>query len=444
MKVAKFGGSSVADPGQIGKVVDIIRSDSSRRCIIVSAPGKRFPEDTRVTEMLKQLCRFNTKQERHLFGKSVARRYQEIADSFGLKINFEEEVSMALGTFERMDQGLEEYSRDFLLSRGEYWMAEILSQILGYTFVDAHSFIAFNENGIFDLDETKKSSETICLKRATNKGIVVPGYYGSMPNGTIKIFSDGGSDFSGAVAAACIGADLYENWTDVSGVYMAHPSIVKNPRVIGKLTYSELRELAYTGANVLHDESIFPVRKMGIPINVRNTNRPQDEGTMIVPKNKLKKRTAGDIIGISGEKGFAVIRIEKSMMDKEVGFLRRVCEVMEENEINIEHIPSGIDTLSVIVESAKLKTIRRKVLKNLHDRCNPDLITIEKDMALICVVGNAMRESPGTAAKIIEAIANAGVNIRMIDQCSSEINIIVGVNEKNYEATIRAIYAKFA
>ena len=437
MKVAKFGGSSLANAEQIKKVVEIIKSDSSRRCIVVSAPGEDKHGSEKITKMLYSLAKSFHREERLPISYKIAEVYQRISDAYKLGINFHNETQNELMHSES--------SEDYIVSRGEYWMAKILAEIIGYTFVDARDFITFDENGMFDMQGTKRLAKVIDLKtKAEVKGVVIPGFYGALPNGRIKTFSRGGSDISGSIVAACINSDLYENWTDVSGVNKADPRIIDNPSVIQELTYQELRELAYRGANVLHDESVIPIRKLGIPINVRNTNAPEDKGTMVVNKISKRRRLPGSIIGIAGKTGFSVIRIEKVLMGNEIGFLRRVCGIMEKFGINIEHIPSGIDVLSIIIGNSEKFNLRRQaILNEIKEKCNPDNISIEKNMAVICVVGNAMKETPGVAAKIINAIANAGINIRMIDQCSSEIGITIGVNEKDYRAAVYAIYCEF-
>jgi aspartate kinase len=442
MKVAKFGGTSLANAKQIKKVICIIKSDPKRRCVVVSAPGKRNSGDKKITDLLYSWVRSPDQEVKQAVETTIVSRYQEIIDNFGLAINFGEWFEHAADTYKKMGK---RYKKDYLASRGEYWMARIMAQILGYTFIDASSFVIFKRKGILDIPRTEKMARKIKLKiLAAEKGIVVPGFYGTTPTGHIKTFSRGGSDITGAIVALCAGAELYENWTDVSGVFMTDPRIVKKPRKINKLTYRELRELAYMGADVLHDESIFPVRKVGIPINVRNTNQPKNKGTMIVPDIGQGERVPGSIIGIAGRKGFSVITIEKALMDNEVGFLLGVCGVIAGHGINIEHIPGGIDTLSVIVESPGFDAVSKKVLTELRRKCNPDAVNVERNVALICIVGSAMAKTPGVAARIFTSVASAGVNIRMIDQGSSEISIIVGVNEKDYETTIHAIYHKFA
>jgi len=441
MKVAKFGGTSLADANQIKKVVEIVKSDPERRCVVVSAPGKRNPNDDKITDMLYLWAR-SPNSEKLIFEKTIISRYQGIIDILGVNMDFRSHFEDAKKSFGEIAGKNKE---DYIASRGEYWMAMIMANILDYDFVDAKKFIVFDNCGLFNLPRTEKLAAKMSLRQtAKKKGIVVPGFYGRMSDGTIKTFSRGGSDITGAIIAACVGASLYENFTDVSGIFMADPRIIKNPRRIEKLTYRELRELAYMGANVLHDESIFPVRRLKIPINIRNTNRPGDKGTMVVAKINEQERIPGSIIGIAGKKGFSVVKIEKNSMDYEIGFLRRVCQIMEDHHINIEHIPSGIDTLSVVAENSKFNAVSDAIIKELKKKCNPDAISVEAEMALVCIVGSAMANTPGVSAKIFGAVAGAGVNVKMINQGSSEISIIIGVNEKDYETTIYAIYDEFA
>ena len=442
MKVAKFGGTSLASADQIRKAVEIIKADRSRQCVVVSAPGKRSPDDVKITDLLYSLAKPSEREQKWMVESAIINRYQTIIDELGLKINFKEWFKIFLAASKNIGCSARE---DFTVSHGEYWMAKIVVELLDYKFIDAKSFISFTKSGKLSMTKTEKRAKLIGLqKMATETGVVIPGFYGSMPGGIIKTFSRGGSDITGAIVALCVNAKLYENWTDVSGVFMADPRIIASPKTIKELTYAELRELAYMGANVLHEEAVFPVRKAGIPINVRNTNFPRDKGTMIVGKNGKQKRTPGTIIGIAGRRNFCIVRLEKAMMDSEVGFLRRACHIMEKHKINIEHIPSGIDTLSVVVESTKFNTASESILKELRKKCKPDAIDIEKNVALICIVGCAMARTPGVAARISKAIAKAGVNIRIISQGSSEISIIVGVNDLDYTTTIRAIYKEFA
>ena len=329
--------------------------------------------------------------------------------------------------------------RDYAASRGEYLNGLILAKYLKYDFIDAENVIFFKDNGTFD---EEKTNEVMSRELLQHKSAVIPGFYGVMPNGTIKTFSRGGSDITGSIVARAAQADLYENWTDVSGFMMADPRIIDNPAAISTITYRELRELSYMGATVLHEDAIFPVRYAGIPINIKNTNRPSDVGTMIVAES-AEYDTERVITGIAGKKGFSVITIEKDMMNSEIGFGRKVLEVLEDNEISFEHLPSGIDNMSIVVASACLDGRREKVLTQMNRTVRPDSIAIEDGLALIAIVGRAMVKAKGTAARVFDAISNAGVNIRMIDQGSSEISIIVGIEEHDFDKALGAIYSEF-
>ncbi len=432
-KVVKFGGSSLASAEQFRKVGDIIHAEDARRYVVPSAPGKRFASDTKVTDMLYACYDLAAKGKN--FDEEFERikqRYNEIISELGLDLSLEDEFSTVKSCF------IGRAGRDYAASRGEYLNGIVLAAYLGYEFVDAADIIFFTDSGEFDPERTAKAaSERLSkLERA-----VIPGFYGSMPNDTIKTFSRGGSDVTGSIVAAAVNADIYENWTDVSGFLIADPRIVDDPLPITTITYKELRELSYMGAGVLHEDAIFPVRKAGIPINIRNTNAPMDSGTMIVESTSQKPQFT--ITGIAGKKGFTVINIEKDMMNAELGFGRRVLEVFEKNGISFEHMPSGIDTMSVIVHQEEFEPKEQEILSGLHRNVHPDSIDIETDLALIAVVGRAMKSNRGTAGRIFAALAHAHVNVKMIDQGSSELNIIIGVEEKDFEAAVKSIYEIF-
>lgn len=434
VKVVKFGGSSLADAEHFKQVASIIKADPARKYVIPSAPGKRFKDDIKVTDML---YRCYEKIRNH---ESIDELYQQIADRYNgiiaeLGMNFD--IS---GELDYVKNAMMHRSgRDFAASRGEYLNGLILSKYLGYSFVDAENVIFFRENGTFDEEKTNR---VLSEELMQHKHAVIPGFYGVMPNGTIKTFSRGGSDITGSIVARAAQADLYENWTDVSGFMMADPRVIDHPCAIETITYRELRELSYMGATVLHEDAIFPVRYAGIPINIRNTNAPDDAGTMIVAET-AEYDTAKVITGVAGKKGFSVITIEKDMMNSEVGFGRKVLEVLEENEISFEHLPSGIDTMSVIVSSACLEGRREKVLGAIHRMVRPDHISVEDGLALVAVVGRAMVKAKGTAARVFNALSAADINIRMIDQGSSEISIIVGIEEHDFDKALTAIYEEF-
>lgn len=445
-KVSKFGGTSVADADMIRKVKAIVQADADRRYIIPSAPGKRTRDDQKVTDLL-YLCHEHARQKLsfdEVFAL-IARRFSEIANGLGVDPGVDPGLDPGLDG--HLDQIKQEIARvaaegggpDYAASRGEYLNGLIIAEFLDAEFIDAAELIHFDERGRLDEDPTYRA---IGEKLKGVKRAVVPGFYGSLPDGSVKTFSRGGSDITGALVARGVGASLYENWTDVSGLLMADPCIIDNPKTIETLTYRELRELAYMGATVLHDEAVFPVRHAGIPVNIRNTNRPDDPGTMIVPGNGAGNHT-GMITGIAGRKDFTVIAIEKAMMNAQVGFGRRVLSVLEANGVSFEHLPSGIDTMSLVVADGQINGKLDDVLEGLRVEVRPDLIEATSQMALIATVGRGMAHIPGMAAKLFEALAEAGINIRMIDQGSSELNIIVGIHADDFESAIRAIYKTF-
>ncbi len=434
IKTVKFGGSSLADAAQFRRVGEIVRADSARRYVIASAPGKRTPDDIKVTDMLYRCYEMARAREdiTDYFAK-IAERYNAIIRDLGLNYDIAGELAYIC-------DGINHHTgRDFAASRGEYLSSLILAKYLKYDFIDAESVIFFQENGSFDAEKTR---EELRKELKKHERAVIPGFYGVMPNGTIRTFSRGGSDITGSIVAEAAEAELYENWTDVSGCLMADPRIVENPRPIRTVTYRELRELSYMGASVLHEEAIFPVRAAGIPINIRNTNDADAPGTMIVAgTSEYDAKTV--ITGIAGKKGFSVISVEKDLMNSEIGFARKMLDVLEDNGISFEHLPSGVDTMSVIVASGELEGRREKLIASINRACRPDSIVCEDGLALLAVVGRGMVKARGTAARVFDAISGAGVNIRMIDQGSSELNIIVGVEEKDFERALRAIYREF-
>ena len=431
--MVKFGGSSLSEAKQFKKVYEIIKADPSRRFVVPSAPGKRFDNDTKVTDMLYNCYELaSTGKEYEPVFQQIKSRYNEIIEELGLELSLDEEFDIIKGAF------LHKAGRDYAASRGEYLNGIILAKYLDFEFIDAAEVIFFNENGTF-ADERTNSVLRERLSRI--EYAVIPGFYGSMPNDTIKTFSRGGSDVTGSIVARAAMANLYENWTDVSGFMVVDPRIVKNPATIGTITYRELRELSYMGATVLHEDAIFPVRKGQIPINIRNTNKPDEDGTMIVYTSD--KTNENVVTGIAGKKGFSVINLEKDRMNSEIGFGRRVLEVIEENGISFEHLPSGIDTMSIIVSSASVEGKEKKLLDDILMAVHPDKVDIETGLALIAIVGRGMKNSKGTAAKLINAVAEAKINIKMIDQGSSEMNIILAVNEYDFESAIKCIYNAF-
>jgi aspartate kinase len=434
IKVAKFGGSSLADSEQFKKVGSIIRSDPARRYIVASAPGRSPQFDKKITDQLYTIVQLRTCDGNYIpLLNKIFNRYRSIKEQLGLTIDLDKEYQEILT---QIQEGIGE---DYIASRGEYLNAKLLAEYLGYDFVDAADCILFNARGIFDAEKTNAYLRQVLKK---HEKAVLPGFYGSKPDDSIVTFSRGGSDITGAIVARATSAALYENWTDVSGVLMADPGCIQNPRTIELITYKELRELAYMGAAVLHDEAVFPVRYVGIPINIKNTNSPEDIGTMIVPNaNGVLPQTV--ITGIAGKTGFTSITIEKDRMNSELGFGRRVLDAIEDVGMCFEHLPSGIDTMSVIVNAHLFKPHRAKIVSAIYRSTDPDSIIIEEHLALIAIVGRGMREQKGTATRIFAALQAANINIRLIDQGSSEINIIVGVEEKDFHDAIRAIYYEF-
>ena len=432
-KVVKFGGSSLANAEQFQKVGDIIRSDESRRYVVPSAPGKRFSADTKVTDLL-YTCYGKAEAGEDFTDvlTEIKGRFYEIIKGLNLDLSLEEEFRQIEADFKA------HAGNEYAASRGEFLNGKVMAAYLGYEFIDSATVIRFDKNGNFDADKTDK----LLAKRLQKcERAVIPGFYGGMEDGTVKTFSRGGSDVTGSLVAKAIHADIYENWTDVSGFLVTDPRIVENPAVIETITYRELRELSYMGATVLHEDAIFPVRKEGIPINIRNTNAPEDKGTLIVEDTCRKPRFT--ITGIAGKKDFASITIEKAMMNSEVGFCRKVLEVFENNNISIEHMPSGIDTMTIFVHRDEFEEKEQDVIAGIHRAVEPDFLELESDLALIAVVGRGMRATRGTSGRIFAALAHANVNVKMIDQGSSELNIIIGVRSHDFDAAINAIYDIF-
>ena len=433
LKVLKFGGSSLADAEQFRKVAEIVKSEPERRYVVASAPGKRSSGDTKVTDLLYKCYELASDEEdiSEVF-EEVKQRYNDIIKDLGIDLDLTESFNKIQASL------LHNSGRDYIASRGEYLNAKILAKYLGFNFIDAKKVIFFKENGSFD---SEKTNDVLSDYLSKYEYAVIPGFYGSMPNGTIKTFTRGGSDITGSIVARAARATLYENWTDVSGFLMADPRCISNPKVIEKITYKELRELSYMGATVLHEDAIFPVRYSKIPINIRNTNKPDDHGTLIVPTTDDVPENI--ITGIAGRTGFSTITVEKDMMNAELGFGRRVLQVIEENHLSFEHLPSGIDTLSVVVPTKDLSGKRGEITAGICKAVDPENIFVEENLALIAIVGRGMVKAKGTAARIFTALANSGVNIKMIDQGSCELNIIVGIEEHDYTTALRAIYNEF-
>lgn len=436
LKVCKFGGSSLADGNNISRVTEIIGSEPARRFVVVSAPGKRYSDDTKVTDLL-YACYQECVEKGSCADtfQKIRRRFHSIVSELGMETF---DIESILNETERAIE--ENKSADFTASRGEYLNARIVAAKLGWAFVDAKDIIFFDKNGRFD----EARSYPLIEKTLSASGCaVVPGFYGTGADGKIKTFSRGGSDISGSIVARAMNADVYENWTDVSGFLACDPRIVDKPEKIETISFKELRELSYMGANVLHADSIFPVRKGDIPIRIKNTFRPQDSGTLILPSKKYVK--SGNIVtGIAGKKDFTVIFLEKSMMNSEVGFARKVLSILEQDNINFEHMPSGIDTLSLVIESKYLANgMLDKLLEQIQAAVHPDYLRVLENIALVATVGHGMASNVGTSARLFTALSEAGINIRMIDQGSSEINIIVGIDNADYEKCLKAIYGEF-
>lgn len=429
--VVKFGGSSLATAGQFEKVAAIIRENPDRRYVVASAPGKRDSADTKVTDLLYRCY------DQAAAGEDFMSTLQQIKTRFASIISELSLQADLTADFEAIAAHLRQApQRDYMASRGEYLNSKLLAAYLGFQFVDAAQIVLFRADGSFDAEATNTAigHALVSIERA-----VVPGFYGSLPDGTIHTFSRGGSDITGSLVARATDAVLYENWTDVSGVLAADPRIVENPHIIDYITYRELRELSYMGASVLHEDAVFPVRQAGIPINIRNTNRPQDPGTFIVPTlpaNAHKRK----VTGIAGHKGFSSVYVEKSMMNGEIGFGAKLLQIFADHNISFEHCPSGIDTMSIIVSTAALEPAREEILHEIETQLHPDHVSVEDGLALIAVVGQGMIYSKGTAARIFRVIADANINIRMIDQGSSELNIIIAVRDMDYQLAINSLY----
>ena len=435
VKVVKFGGSSLASAEQFAKVGDIIRADESRKYVVPSAPGKRNSRDTKVTDMLYACyAKAEAGEEFRVPLMKIKERYDSIINGLGLKVTLDEEFKTISKNFK------EKAGVDYAASRGEYLNGILMADYLGYEFIDSATVIFFDEEGNLDADKTDK---VLSKKLSECEKAVIPGFYGIGADGRVKTFSRGGSDITGSIVAKACHASLYENWTDVSGCLVADPRIIDNPQPIHVITYRELRELSYMGASVLHEDAVFPVRKAGIPINIRNTNAPEEPGTMIVPDSTDEELSAYTITGIAGKKDFTSINIHKDLMNSQIGFCRDVLNVLSEHQIPLEHMPSSIDSMTVIVDSAHLNGLEEEIRTEIIKAVQPDSIETEDGIALIAVVGRGMCRTRGVAARIFAALAHAHINVRMIDQGSSELNVIVAVKETDFEQAIRCIYDMF-
>lgn len=432
--VVKFGGSSLADAAQFRKVRDIIRMDPRRCYVVPSAPGRRFPEDEKITDLLYQTYRAQRNGENiEPIFRRVRERYLSIAEELGLSFP----IARELDEVERLIR--EGASEDFCASRGEYLNGLLLADYLGFAFLDPKDLVYFNDDGTFDSERT---NAVMAEKLKTVPQAVIPGFYGSIRHGEIHTFSRGGSDISGSIVARAAYAEMYENWTDVNGFLMADPHIVPNARPIRHITYRELRELSYMGATVLHEDSVFPVHRAGIPTNIRNTNAPEEIGTMIT-HGAVEEPNPYVITGIAGRLGFSVISVEKAMMNGEVGFGRKVLQAVEEFGLSFEHMPTGIDTMCVVLSTAELEPVKEQLTRRIWETTNPDTLTIHDNMGIIATVGRGMVHNPGTAARLFTALSRYHINVRMIDQGSSELSILVGVDSGEFQQAIRAIYDEF-
>ncbi|MBQ7652847.1 MAG: aspartate kinase [Clostridia bacterium] len=431
MKVCKFGGTSMASAESIRKVADIINADAERRFVVVSAPGKRDSNDIKITDSLYASFAMKNAEDSYQLFDAVVNRYLDLVKELEIDIDIMSTINVYRAKLTTSDRA------DSIVAMGEHLSAMILASVLKWDFVDARQLIKFDTKGNFNSEYTND----ICGKVLSKYDhAVIPGFYGQSPSGRTKVFSRGGSDITGAIVARAMGADIYENWTDVSGCFVADPRVVKNPKVIRYMSYSELRELSYMGASVLHPDSVFPVRIAKIPINIRNTFSPEDAGTMIVDKVTEHDRL---VTGIAGKKNFTSILVEKDKMNSEVGFTRRLLSVLEQYDISFEHLPSGIDTMTVVISDSEIKGRIDDVVKDIREAVGPDYIEVQDNLALIATVGHGMSYKPGTAARLFSALSRYGINIRMIDQGSSEMNIILAVRNEDFDRTVNAIYEEF-
>ncbi len=436
LKVAKFGGSSLSDPQRFKGAIDIITAQEERKYVVVSAPGKRFSKDEKVTDLLYTCYEVAQSGDDEGFEKAFAKikeRFTILRDALCPDFSLEEEFSNIYTSFKRR------MGKDFAASRGEYLCGKLMAACLGFPFVDPADCVFFRDDGSFDAERTNDAMHT----RLTALGCaVIPGFYGSMPNDTIRTFSRGGSDITGSIVARAVNADLYENWTDVDGFLMADPRVVENPKVMESVTYHELRELSYMGATVLHEDAVLPVRMAGIPILIKNTCNPSAPGTMILPRREEEGRSV--ITGIAGRKGFSALTVEKDMMNGEMGFCRKILEVIEDNNVNFEHLPTGIDSLSVVAPTVQLSGKRMEILGSICRQAHPECIYIQDRIALIAVVGSGISRSVSVVSAIFDAMAEANIPVLLTNRCMAENNIIIGVNEEHFEAAIKAIYGAFA
>ena len=436
LKVAKFGGSSMADAGQYKKIRDILLSDPARRVVVVSAAGKRNKNDHKITDLL-YLCHAHIQYGVDCTSvfDMITTRYLEIRDELNIQLDLESEFAALK---KRLDA--KSVTQDELVSRGEYFSAKLMAAYLDFTFIDSADWVKFKFDGSVDQESSYEALRKLVMK---GKGAVIPGFYGLMPDGHIRTFSRGGSDITGALAAAALNADVYENWTDVSGILMADPRIVDDPQAIPEVTYDELRELSYSGAQVLHEGTIFPVREKNIPLNIRNTNAPEDKGTMIKERFDTPADPDRFITGITGKKDFTIISLSKRGMANQVGVLRKVLSVLERHKISVDYVPNGIDNVSVVMSTEDVAPHLYTILGEIQKEVEPDTLDVHDRIAVVAAVGRRMAFRPGVSGRLFAALGEAGINIRMINQGPDELNIIFGVDNRDFNAAIRVLYNSF-
>ena len=437
MKVVKFGGSSMADAGQYRKIRDILQADPQRKVVVVSAAGKRFKEDHKITDLL-YLCHAHTQYGVDCSGifEMISSRYIQIRDDLGIDLDLETEFA---DFKQRIDN--KELTADEIASRGEYFSAKLMAAYLGFQFIDSADWVKFNYDGTVDQESTYESLQA---KVVQGIGAVIPGFYGLMPDGHIRTFSRGGSDITGSLAAAALDAEVYENWTDVSGILMADPRLVDNPQAIPEVTYDELRELSYSGASVLHEDAIFPVREKNIPLNIRNTNDPEAPGTMIQESFPGDDDQSRFITGITGKKDFTIISMCKRGMSNQVGVLHKVLTILVRHNLSVDYVPNGIDNVSIVLPTESIASSLYTILGEIQTEVEPDSLDVHDQIAIVAAVGRKMSYRPGISGKIFAALGEAGINIRMINQGPDELNIIFGVDNRDFKDAIRVLYNSFA
>ncbi|MBQ1418138.1 MAG: aspartate kinase [Firmicutes bacterium] len=435
LKVVKFGGSSVASAQQFRKVKHIIESDPSRRVVVASAAGKRTPDDHKMTDLLYLVqahLKYGVSAEDIL--DTLRSRLVEIRDELGLAFRIEDEFDAWAGSLNK------ESNVDEIVSRGEYFTSRLLAEFLGYAFADAKDCVYFGYDGRIDEQKTYEAIRRICSEK---ERVVIPGFYGQMPGGRVKVLSRGGSDVTGALAAAAVGADVYENWTDVSGILMADPRIVEDPRSIRQITYAELKELTLMGASVLHEDAVDPVRRTGIALNIRNTNEPGDPGTMIVEKVVDEPDDPHFITGLAGKRNFSILTLRKRDME-DSSMLIQTLQIVDRYQVKAEHIVLGVDSFALMVSSDEAGDDLYSIIADIKNECVPDKVLIQDKVSLIAAVGRRMMARPGISGKLFAALGDNQINIRTIKQGADERSIIIGVRNEDFEQAIRVLYGEFA